>query len=166
MLSLRESRDLWSRQELFIMHHMLSWNMVFSADVPPATLLCVNRNYFSIFSKYNILEIEVKLLWTLLHATVMTSTTDASILPSGSVPCIFFPDTSFFSDYKSGALCDHSLQWKAHSIFLLFVTICLLLSFHFSYLINKTVFALIDELLTLCNHITQEPIRCNVRGFV
>lgn len=99
-----KSRDLCTRQELLIMHHMFSWNMVSSSvDVPPTTVLCVNRNYFSTSSKYNIVKIKVKPSETLMRFigiyTVMTSTTEASVLTSGSVPCIFFPDwyTSLFS---------------------------------------------------------------------
>lgn len=92
-----------------------------------------------------------------------------SVMPSDSLAHVFF--SHWFASLLTLQITKLGLYViihcdERHHVFLISVTVCLLLSFHFSYLINKTVFALIDELLTLCHHVTHNSIHWNVRGFV
>lgn len=90
----------WTRNKVIIMHHMFCLNMASSSvDVPSATVWPVNRSCFSNFFQVWHSEMKVEPLGTLMFRTgidtVMTSTTEATISPPGSVPFISFPDWCF-----------------------------------------------------------------------
>lgn len=132
-------------------------------DVPSATVWCENKSCTSTS------QLKTLTFWYLspsIHkqsngikhgghhiATLLTSLYFLSRLMPLTLFSFWLQIWAFF--------CDHSLRWKYT---LCFPSFCYRLfvhsvkSFHFSYLMNKTVFALMDQLLTLCNHISHKNL--------
>lgn len=133
---------------------LLSW----CHSVPHATVWCVNSTCFSTSSTYDMVKIKVVYLDPLHWHTNSNDMNHRGhhIATWLSSLCIFFPPEWYFSSlFFLITNQGHYVIFRCN-VFLLFVTVCLLTvwkSFHFSYLMNKTMFALIYELLALCNHI-------------